>query len=231
MDSISHSKQRILWEHEHKKPSVLKQMDSDKPSSGVLRFFGMIKDIGSAKGIEMCCGKGRNVIWLARNGIDMTGFDFSKNAISEARRRARAAKVDHSVKLLLQDATRRWKSESGSFDFAIDCFASTDIESYEGRSFARDEAVRVLKPGGLLMVYALSTEDEFHRNFVRTSQLQEKNAFLHPMNGKFSKTYGKEEFLEFYSGLKLIEFKRIRKYEIFFGKRYKCNHIWAVFRK
>jgi len=207
-------------------------MDSHKPSSTVVMFFDLIKrDAHKMKGIEMCCGKGRNVVWLAEQGIDMTGFDFSRTAIREAKRRAEGSGVESRAHLSVEDATRRWKFESGSFDFVVDCFASTDIESYEGRALARDEAIRVLKPNGLLMVYALSTKDEFHKDLIKVSPLPEKNTFLHPQNGKFSKTYDRKELIGFYPGLRLVKSKCIRKTEIFYGKEYKCSHLWMVFRK
>jgi len=84
----------------------------------------------------MCCGKGRDVIWLAQQGICMTGFDFSSNAINEARKRSAACQRDMNTNFFVQDATEPWALSDNTFDFVFDCFATTDIESRHGRERA-----------------------------------------------------------------------------------------------
>ena len=131
---ISHEKQQKIWEQEHRRPHALLQMDSREPSGGVVKFFEWLKTYAKGqklKGVEMACGKGRNAIWLAQQGVDMIGFDFSTVAIEEAKKRAKEEGVN--AKLLVHDATASWPFADNEFDFAIDCFGSTDIESIEGR--------------------------------------------------------------------------------------------------
>jgi SAM-dependent methyltransferase len=234
MKAVSHADQQKIWEEEYKNPYVLLPMDSHEASSGVSLFWDSLKEKGNAeklRGIEMGCGKGRNSIWLAKQGVDMIAFDFSSTAIDEAQKRAAVAGVENNARFVFQDATKTWPFESNSFDFAIDCFASTDIESTDGRSFARDEFLRILKPGGYLFVYTLSTDDEFHKEMLEKSPAQEKNAFLHPTIGKFEKVFDREELMEFYKGWKVVEEKRVAKVAKFFGKDYNCKHFWVVFQK
>jgi ubiquinone/menaquinone biosynthesis C-methylase UbiE len=209
-------------------------MDSKEPSSGVVRFLDFIKEKGEIKklkGIEMGCGKGRNVIWLAKQGIAMTGFDFSPSAIQEARKRPKKSEKNDNITFLVHDATKRWPFESNYFDLAIDCFATTDIETVKRRRFSVKEILRVLKPKGYLLVYAMSTDDEFHKKMLKASPAKEKNAFLHPTTGKFEKIFERKELLNLYSRLNLIKETRIKKTTVFFGKEYDCNHHWMIFQK
>ena len=232
MPHISHEDQQRIWDEEHRHPHVLLQMDSKEGSSGVKLFWEWLEARGETKnlrGIEMGCGKGRNSIYLAEQGIDMTGFDFSPVAIQEATKRAGEAGA--KATFVTADATVRWPFEDGTFDIAIDCFASTDIESPEGRAFARDEFFRVLKPGGYLLVYTLSTDDAFHKVLATESPAGETNAFLHKSNGKFEKIFDEAELTEFYQGKTIVEKRRIPKTATFFGKEYPCNHFWIVFQK
>lgn len=233
MKSINHATQKKIWEKEHKKPNVLKQMDSSLPSSGVTRFWDWLKNKkyhNKIKGIEMGCGKGRNVIWLLKQGIEMTGFDFSKEAIKESIKRAGEEKV--SPKFLVHDAIKKWPFKSDSFDLGIDCFATTDIEDVNGRKFAVNELIRVTKPKGLILVYVMSLNDEYHKEMIKKSPASEKNAFLNPISGKFEKTFDRPEILDLYKkNVSLIEEKRIKKIESFFGKDYKCKHYWMIFEK
>lgn len=211
---------------------MLKQIDSSEPSSGVTTFLDFLKksvNVKGLKGIELGCGKGRNVIWLTQQGVNMTGIDFSPAAIKEARKRAKEANI--KTQLLIMDATVPWKFGSNTFDVAIDCFATTDIETEQGRAFAVKQMIRVLRPQGYILVYVMSTDDEFHKKMVKESPANEKNAFLHPTTGKFEKSYDREELLNLYAGLKLIEEKRIEKLTSFFGKEYNCKHFRMVFQK
>jgi SAM-dependent methyltransferase len=179
----------------------------------------------------MGCGKGRNVIWLAGQGVEvMHGIDFADSAIAEATNRAEEAGVAAKCDFRVHDATTPWPFESDSLDFGIDCFASTDIVSPEGRSFAASEMHRVLRPGGFLLAYLLSPEDEFHKEMIEKSPVAEKNAFVHT-TGKFEKTFEESEALALYKDFSVFKKERLDKTTEFFGKSYACHHWWFVFQK
>src|SRR6266516_4757941 len=107
MKIITHQQQQEIWEKEHTSPSVLLQMDSSNPSSGVIKFWQWLQGKGfmnkQLQGLEMGCGKGRSVIWLTQQGVAMTGFDFSPKAISVAKERAKKVGVEKKATFLLQD--------------------------------------------------------------------------------------------------------------------------------
>ena len=76
--------QQEIWDQEHANPHVLKQMDSTLPSSGVVKFWQWLLENPQYRcsiGLEIGCGKGRNVHWLASKGVHITGVDFSTTAI------------------------------------------------------------------------------------------------------------------------------------------------------
>src|SRR4051812_33792254 len=81
--SATHVKQRRIWEQEHKRPAMFPTVNSNVADPGVVRFWNII-DSSNRKtapyGLEICCGKGRNAIWLAENGARMSAFDFSETA-------------------------------------------------------------------------------------------------------------------------------------------------------
>src|SRR3989344_5032019 len=108
---MRHEEQRELWDKEHQTPTALKAMDSKEPSNSVKKFWDFLiaRNAPHVRGIEMGCGKGRNVIWLAEQGVNMYGFDFSSVAIDEAKNRA--AGVSHAS-FQTTDATKAWPYES-----------------------------------------------------------------------------------------------------------------------
>jgi ubiquinone/menaquinone biosynthesis C-methylase UbiE len=235
MANITHQEQQQRWDKEHQHPKVLPQMDSAKGSSGVVKFLDWLKAQGKKpqelSGMEMCCGKGRNVIWFAGQGAQMIGIDFSAAAISEAQKRAKEAGMEDKTRFIVQDATLPYPIEPSSLDFAFDCFGSTDIESAEGRKAALNNVVKVLKPSGYLMVYLLSSDDEFQKEMITKSPGPDQGSFIHTVNGKYEKAFTEDEVKDFYKDLKLCVLERVAKTDVFFGKEYKANHIWAVFQK
>jgi SAM-dependent methyltransferase len=234
--TITHEAQKEKWNREHETPFALKQMDSTKLSSGIVPFLKFLEERGKNEmiGLEMGCGKGRNVIGVARQNIilKMYGFDFSEVAIKEAHKRAGADEVASlKTQFDVMDATQPWDYPAGFFDFCIDCFASTDIEDPDGRQFAVEEMRRVLKPGGYFMVYVMSTDDEFHKTMIKRSPAEEADAFYNSGNGKFEKVFSEEELDRMYKDLTLIEARRIEKTAEFFGELYYCKHHWRIYQK
>ncbi len=232
---ITHDEQKERWDQEHAKPFALTQMDSHEPSNALAPFVVFLEKEGRTRlsGVEMGCGKGRNVIWLAKQPIvsQMNGFDFSTVAIEEARRRALEQGVAEKAVFDVMDATLPWSYDAESFDFGIDCTASVDIESPEGRATAIREMRRVLKKEGLLLVYVMSTDDEYHKELIAKSPAEESNAFIHPQTGKFEKVFSEEELDRMYAEFSLVEARRIPKVTEFFGKPYQCLLHWRVYRK
>ena len=106
-------------------------MDSSDASGGVKIFWQWLNKNGihqNLNGVEIGCGKGRNCIWLAEQGVaTMTGIDFSTVAIQEAKKRSHKIVAQNKVHFLEHDVTLTWPFPTNHFDFAVDCFASTDI--------------------------------------------------------------------------------------------------------
>lgn len=234
MNKITHKEQQQIWDKEHQKPYALLQMHNQDPSGGVVKFFNFIKNYNFSRliGIEMGCGKGRNVIYLAsqKENEKVYGFDFSTSAIGVAKERSKKAGVSNRAEFSVGDATFTWPYKSNSFDYVIDNFTSTDIESIKGRFFAIKEIKRVLKPGGFLMVYTLTPDDEFHKEMIQKNPAEEQNSFYYS-TGKFEKTFLKEELEEMYEDFRVIRWESVNKVTQFFGKEYPCFHYWMIFQK
>jgi ubiquinone/menaquinone biosynthesis C-methylase UbiE len=234
MNRPTHAGQQVRWEEEHKKPTILLQIDASTASSGVQKFYSWLMANTKQKnlhGIEMCCGKGRNSIWLANKGVKMVGVDYSPVAIVEAKRRAKTAGATQRVQFMVHDVTKRYDLPDGCMDFAFDCFGSTDIETEHGREKAFRNILRLLKPGGYMMIYLLSTDDEFSRDLLRQYPGPDFGSYIHPGNGKYEKAFSEQEIKELYGAMKLMTLERIPKKATFFDKEYRNNYIWAVFQK
>src|SRR5215217_7896374 len=47
-----------------------------------------VADLPPGRALDLACGEGRNALWLAARGWDVTGVDFSGVAVGKARRMA-----------------------------------------------------------------------------------------------------------------------------------------------
>jgi SAM-dependent methyltransferase len=104
-------------------------------------------EVGSA--LDLACGEGRNAIWLARRGWDVTGIDFSAVGIDKARKVA----GDTNVHWIVADVTS-YELDT-KFDLVMIVYVHLDTKLM-ANLFSR--ALGALAPGGTLIAvgHALS---------------------------------------------------------------------------
>jgi 2-polyprenyl-3-methyl-5-hydroxy-6-metoxy-1,4-benzoquinol methylase len=92
-------------------------------------------------------GEGRNSVWLAEQGLEVTAFDISPIGVEKARRLAaeRGVKVAYEVSDLYG-----WRWPEVAFDVVAAIFVQ--FADPPMRAFMFERIVRALKPGGLLVV-------------------------------------------------------------------------------
>jgi len=101
--------------------------------------------------LEFGCGLGKFSTYLAKQGIEATGVDFSATAIEKANKRV--SKKQQKLTLMVGDVTNL-AMLSQPFDVAIDvgCFHCLN-ETAQKKYVA--EAYRLLKPDSTLLIWAL----------------------------------------------------------------------------
>jgi ubiquinone/menaquinone biosynthesis C-methylase UbiE len=101
--------------------------------------------------LEIGCGAGNNIWFLAAEGFKTYGIDMSRTAIDYARQRLHGLGLE--AELEVGDiADLPW--DDGSFDFVIDRGALTQ-NSHEHIKKIVEEARRVLKPMGVMLSFDL----------------------------------------------------------------------------
>jgi SAM-dependent methyltransferase len=105
----------------------------------------------SGRALDLGCGTGTNVVYLARHGWEAVGVDFVGRAIAKARGRARDAAV--GSRFFVGDVTRL--ELTGPFDFALDigCLHSIPVH---GRAGYAAGLARVMRSGGSFLLYAFA---------------------------------------------------------------------------
>lgn len=107
----------------------------------------------SGRALDLGCGTGTNVIYLAQRGWEAVGVDFVKKAIRRARKKAHLASVP--ARFFWGDVTQldRVDGLDGRFDLALDigCFHAL---TPDGRTRYAVNVVDRLRPGATFLLYA-----------------------------------------------------------------------------
>ena len=102
--------------------------------------------------LDLACGEGRNSVWLAQRGWQVTSVDFSAEAISKAR--ALAAEVAEPIEWLCADVTEFQRP--GAFDLALIVYLQLAADQ---RRAAVAAGWAALAPGGTLIVIAHDSDN------------------------------------------------------------------------
>jgi SAM-dependent methyltransferase len=99
------------------------------------------------RALDLACGEGRNAVWLATQGWEVTGVDFADVGLTKARRLA----ADHQVTgtWVTADATS-WEP-TGEFDLVVVFYLQLPADE---RRRAVRTAVRSLAPDGTFLLVA-----------------------------------------------------------------------------
>ncbi|HEX4410041.1 MAG TPA: class I SAM-dependent methyltransferase [Xanthobacteraceae bacterium] len=101
----------------------------------------------AGRALAVADGEGRNGVWLAEQGLDVTSIDFSPSAQAKARTLAaeRGVKVNFE-----QTDVHRWLYPADTFDVVAEIF--TQFSTPDERAVKWAGMRRALKSGGLLIL-------------------------------------------------------------------------------
>lgn len=112
---------------------------------------------GASRILDFGCGTGRHVIYFAKKGFDVYGFDASETAIERARKLLKTENL--SADLRVWDMTKPLPYETEFFDalLALKVMHHTYMDNIKR---IVKEINRVLKKGGFLFLQVTSSSDE-----------------------------------------------------------------------
>lgn len=125
--------------------------DNNRPWRGV----GKIEDLEVSKGeraLDLGCGNGKTVSALLQCGAQVTGLDFSDEAISYCKKA-----FGTKARFIVSDCSEL-PFENGSFDIVTIVHVLEHLDE-EQLSMTVSEVKRVLSPGGRILIRAFSVDD------------------------------------------------------------------------
>lgn len=142
----------IDWDQRYRSGNT--PWDRGEPDSHLVRFLGEL-EISSGRALDLGCGTGTNAIWLAQQGLEVTGLDLSPLAIEKAKGRAERASV--AVDFQVTDALTE-ELPPGPFDLVTDRGFFHIFAQPEDRAQLAKKVADRLRDGGIWLSVLGSTE-------------------------------------------------------------------------
>ena len=115
-----------------------------------------LADLDPRRVLDLGCGQGRNAVWLASRGHQVTGIDLSDVGIDQARRLAARSGVD--VDFRREDVVANWEPTE-QYDLVVLSYMQLPDEA---RRNLHSKAVAALAPGGELFLIAHHADNLDH---------------------------------------------------------------------
>lgn len=101
------------------------------------------------RALDLACGEGRNALWLATRGWEVTGLDYSAVALDKARRVAAEAPRSVRERLDYRVADVTDSDLGGPYDLVLMIYLHLAADD---RLRVVNHAISALKPDGILMI-------------------------------------------------------------------------------
>jgi len=129
--------------------------DTGRPDDNLATLVGD-ETISLCTAMEIGCGTGTNVIWLAQQGFNVVGIDISPTAIEMARKKLATTEVDCT--LIALDILKETVS-GGPFGFVFDLGCLHSLDSPEERARFAVAVAGHLEPDGLWLSILGNADD------------------------------------------------------------------------
>lgn len=106
-------------------------------------LVSMLKGRKPGRALDIGMGQGRNSVWLAKQGWDVTGLDISDVAIGLALEQANAAGVKLTT---IQKDLAEWDYGKEQWDLVLLCYMQGDAR------FRARQIIDSLRPGGIVVI-------------------------------------------------------------------------------
>ncbi len=160
---------------------------SEEPAEDLKKFCRyLIRKSGKSqlnvttKVVDMGCGNGRNIIYLAKEfGVHGIGYDASSVAIEDAKRRAEGLPLTFTVQSLADPIPL----PDGRATIVLDMMASHVLKR-DQREALLYETLRVLRPNGWLFFKTFILEEDLNaERMLRDFPADEPGMYIHPEIG------------------------------------------------
>ncbi len=223
-----------FWDKEYKSSKHLTL--STDPSEDLEKFIRWLERqknidpfIPEMNVLDIGCGNGRNLIYLAREfGAKGLGYDISAEAIQQAQKRGK------NLPLIFQthSITEPIPAKDESQDIVLDMMTSHFLNE-EGRKKLIEEIARVLKFGRWFFFKTFLLDGDLNaKRLLRESPSDEKGSYIHPKIGVLEHVFTEEEIKELLSPhFEIVKIKKSHRHRDKYGRANKRRTVSVYAQK
>jgi SAM-dependent methyltransferase len=150
--------------------STKPDMFGTEPSDPAQKAAELFKKEGKVKILELGGGQGRDTLFFAQSGFQVTVLDYCERGVETITQKAREMGLSQSATAICHDVRKSLPFEDESFDgcysHMLYCMALTTAEL----EFLSDEIRRVLKSTGLNIYTVRNTKDPHFRTGIHQGE-------------------------------------------------------------
>lgn len=151
----------------------------EEPSYPAKKALDIFKKTKKTKILELGAGQGRDTLFFAKNGIQISAIDFSEVAVTAIRQRAQSLGLSELLTVVTHDVRKPLPFEDKTFDACychmLYCMALCTTELEE----LFQEVRRVLKPDGVNIYTVRQTGDPHFRKGIHLGEdIYENEGFI-----------------------------------------------------
>jgi SAM-dependent methyltransferase len=195
--------------------------DLDWEGTWTNAFLPRLLAEGAARVLELGCGTGNDAARIAREGLDVSALDFSREAIEQAQR-----KFAHlGIRFLVGDIAEPLDFEDGAFDAVMSNVALHMFPDTVTRA-AFAEIERVVRHGGLFLCHVNALEDRPLRERRRPVRRELEPNYVLEEAGQTMRFFSREYLTELLCNWEGLELQLIELRDRDTGEPFKC--VWRV---
>lgn len=185
-----------VWNNAYKKDS---SFFGDEPSNFAVACYDIMKKNDLKKVLEIGCGQGRDCLYFASKGIEVTALDYSEVAVSSLLAKAEQKNLD--IKAHVYDAKKPLPFDDGIFDVVYShMFFSMRFNLNELLSVFR-EIQRVLRNNGFHFFSVRNHNDKFYGKGTKVDDE------IYDINGFQIRFFTKQEIGNLTKGFHILEIR------------------------
>jgi SAM-dependent methyltransferase len=133
---------RDAWNRRYAEPEIALEARPNRT------LVAEVAGLPPGRALDLACGAGRNAVWLAEQGWEVTGVDWAETGLARARELAAERRV--RVAWIAADLLE-WEPPAGAFDLVILFYLQ--VPAADRRVVLR-RAAEALAPGGTFLLVA-----------------------------------------------------------------------------
>ena len=222
---------RKNWLLEYERKGIPSSFKSE-PSEAlvVLAKFLLEHGVEGGRALDLGCGKGRNSIFLAKNGFEVYAIDFVPQLVEELN--AFSASSGLKITGICQSVTEKLPIEAKSCDVAVDVYCYKHQADKNSQKAYRSELARVLKDGGYYLLSLAGDDDGFYGPLLKNSPDAKNKMIIDPVTRVPSYLYSRQDVeKEFSDYFEVVQYHHKRKRGPMHGGEYDRSTLMFVMRK